>query len=115
MEKEEQQDLLKEEEVLLKKEYSSEFDSASAFFFMYSKYFEKMVAALSTGQLRRLSNALTMSPLSDKEFITSTDQSLKDAFAIGERLIQCKFLMIQERIVNATKQKDGENEDGTQA
>lgn len=108
MHKDVKQQLVEEEKPLLEKKYSSEFESASAFFGLYSKYFENLVKELSTGQLRRLVNALVQYPLNDKEFINE-DQNLKDAFNIGERMIQCKLLMIQEHLVNQSK---GSNENG---
>lgn len=107
MDKNLRNELIKEEEILLKSEFSDEFKSASTFFGMYSKYFTALVKGLSTGQLRRLVNALVQYPLNDKEFINE-DQNLKDAFSIGERMIQCKFLMIQEHVA---KQMEKGNKD----
>lgn len=49
---------------------------------------------LSTGELRRLVNAIVQYPLTDSEFIDkSSMQTLRDAFAIGSRLMEAKTLM----------------------
>lgn len=56
--------------------------------------FESKVAELSTGELRRLVNAIVQFPLADKDYIDShSGQNLKDAFAIGARLSEARTLM----------------------
>lgn len=109
MDKSTRDQLRKEEADVLKTEFSDEFKSASTFFGLYHKYYENLVKELSTGQLRRLANALVQYPLNEKEFIND-DQNLKDAFSIGERMIQCKFLMIQEHLVKQMEGKTNGNE-----
>jgi translation initiation factor RLI1 len=60
---------------------------------------ENKVKQLSTGELRRLVNAVIQYPLSDKYFIDSNSgQNLRDAFSIGQRLNEAKSLMFLKQI-----------------
>ena len=92
---------------------------AATMFGMYAKPFEDAVKALSTGQLRRLVNALVKYPLPEKEFISEHDDALKNAFTIGQNLMEPKFIMMtlamQEYDNNETQTTNEEgNNDGTQ-
>ena len=76
------------------------FDVASLMHGLYSVKFEQMVASLSTGNLRRLANALVLYPLSDKMFIGEESEALKNAFAVGSSLLEAKWLMIQKTLMD---------------
>lgn len=89
---------------------------AATMFGMYAKPFEDAVKALSTGQLRRLVNALVKYPLPEKEFISEHDDVLKNAFSIGQNLMEAKFIMMtlamQDYDGQQTNNEEGNN-DGT--
>lgn len=58
--------------------------------------YEKAIRQLSTGQLRRLANAIVQYPLSNKEYISQdSNKTLLDAFAIGQKLNEAKQLYMQ--------------------
>lgn len=61
----------------------------------FSPKFKKLVSEMSTGQLRRLSLALCTYPL-EYEDVMGHDDQLKHAYALGDRLIQAKFLLIND-------------------
>lgn len=89
--------------------------------------YEKAIRQLSTGQLRRLANAVVQYPLSNKEFISNKDSdTLLNAFAIGQKLNEAKQLYMQmslmqyqveeqqkqqQSVVDATEQTKTENGD----
>lgn len=68
------------------------FDVAATMHGLYKFKFEQMIQELSTGQLRRLANALVQYPLNDKEFIDDS-QNLKNCFYIGQSLLEAKMMM----------------------
>lgn len=78
---------------------------------LYTPKFELLVKKLSTGQLRRLVNALVTYPLNEKDFIENCNSDeLKNAFLIGDRLLQCKMLMIEHMLMEQMNATNKENE-----
>lgn len=71
----------------------SPFEVAATMFGLYTPKLEELLKNLSTGELRRLVNAMVQYPLNDKAFITDS-QNLKDAFAMGQSLLEAKTLMM---------------------
>ena len=60
---------------------------------------EQHLGNLSTGQLRRLSNALVQYPISDKLYIElNSSQTLKDANNIGQRMLEAKSMMFLQTV-----------------
>lgn len=57
--------------------------------------FEDAIRQLSTGELKRLANALIMYPLSHKNFIENGSQNLGNVFAVGQKLLEAKMLYFQ--------------------
>lgn len=85
------------------------FEVAATMMGMYSPKFNELVNGLSTGELRRLSKALVQYPINEKEFIDITStQSLKDAFMVGDRLVQAKWMMIQKALMDEQEKLQAE-------
>jgi hypothetical protein len=60
---------------------------------------EEKLGKLSTGQLRRLCNALVMYPLTDKIFIgEESSETLKEANNIGQRMLEAKSMMFLQTV-----------------
>ncbi|NDD84121.1 hypothetical protein EBZ38_07585 [bacterium] len=94
-------------------EYS--FETAANMFGLYTPRFEQLIKNLSTGQLRRLLNALVQYPLNDKIFVDDSSQYLKEAFSMGQGLLEAKWLMIFNSYVNIENKesdKDLTNNEG---
>lgn len=87
------------------------FEAASTMFGMYAPKFEEQLKGLSTGQLRRLTNALVQYPLNDKEFIND-DKNLKEAFSVGHSLLEAKWLMTMHTLMEY-EQKMNQQENQT--
>lgn len=88
------------------------FEVASTMFGMYAPKLEQLLKNLSTGQLRRLVNALVQYPINEKEFIDDS-QTLKDAFHMGQSLLEAKWLMtmhtlMEQGLLQQTSQTDVE-------
>lgn len=93
-------------------EQSSEFsfETAATMFGLYAPRFQEQIKELSTGQLRRLLNALIQYPLNDKIFIEDNSANLKSAYHMGQALLEAKFLMIFNTVLNAEQKKQSDNE-----
>ena len=76
----------------------SPFEAAATMFGLYAPKFELLLKQLSTGQLRRLTNALVQYPLNDKEFINDSDM-LKSAFSLGQTLLEAKWVMMMHSLM----------------
>jgi hypothetical protein len=74
------------------------FEAAATMFGLYAPKFELLLKQLSTGQLRRLTNALVQYPLNDKEFINDSD-TLKSAFSLGQTLLEAKWVMMMHSLM----------------
>lgn len=86
------------------------FDTAVTMHGFYKGIFENHLKALSTGQLRRLCNALVQYPVNDKEFIGDESKVLKDAFVIGQRLMQALFIMFEISLTKYHEQQLNEQQ-----
>jgi len=84
------------------------FEAASTMFGMYAPKFEEVVKQLSTGQLRRLLNALVQYPLNEKEFIND-DKILREAFSVGQSLLEAKWLMTMHTLLEYEQKMAQEN------
>lgn len=88
---------------------TSPFEAAATMFGLYAPKFELVLKELSTGQLRRLANALVQYPLNEKEFINE-DRNLREAFSVGQALLEAKWLMTMHALMEHEQQKvDQEN------
>jgi hypothetical protein len=85
------------------------FEAASMMFGMYAPKFEEALKHLSTGQLRRLTNALVQYPLNEKTFIEDHDQTLKEAFSVGQSLLEAKWLMTMHALMEHEQKMVQEN------
>jgi|LakMenEpi03Aug12_release.lakeMendotaPanAssembly.Ray.scaffolds.fasta_scaffold1829877_1 hypothetical protein len=74
------------------------FEAAATMFGLYAPKFELQLKTLSTGQLRRLANALVQYPLNEKEFINE-DKNLREAFSVGQSLLEAKWLMTMHTLM----------------
>ena len=74
------------------------FEAAATMFGLYAPKFELVLKELSTGQLRRLANALVQYPINDKEFIND-DKILREAFSVGQSLLEAKWLMTMHALI----------------
>lgn len=80
------------------------FEAAATMFGLYAPKFEALLKQLSTGQLRRLTNALVQYPLNDKEFIDESDM-LRSAFALGQTLLEAKWVMMMQALMEEESKK----------
>ena len=76
----------------------SPFEAAATLFGMYTPMLESKVKELSTGELRRLVNALVQYPINEKQFINES-KKLKEAFAMGHRLLEAKWIMFMHSMM----------------
>jgi hypothetical protein len=74
------------------------FEAAATLFGMYAPKFEQQLKELSTGELRRLLNALVQYPLNEKEFVDDS-QRLRTAFALGQALLEAKWVMVMQSVM----------------
>jgi hypothetical protein len=102
----EEAQMMKEYEDLLSEENSdkSPFSIASTLYGMYAPRFEQLVKELSTGQLRRLVNALVQYPLTNKEFIDEKSGPLPMAFSLGQALLEAKWIMFSQTMMQQQEQ-----------
>jgi len=82
----------------------SPFEVAATMFGLYTPKFEQHVKDMPTGELRRLLNALIQYPLNEKEFITDS-QRLRTAFALGQALLEAKWMMITQSFMEQEQAK----------
>ena len=74
------------------------FEAAATMFGLYAPKFEAHVKTMSTGELRRLLNALVQYPLNDKEFVNDS-QKLRTAFSLGQTLLEAKWVMLMQSMM----------------
>ena len=86
------------------------FEAAATLFGLYAPKFEQQLKQLTTGELRRVLNALVQYPLNEKEFLTDS-QRVRTAFAIGQALLEAKWVMIMQSVMDQEQQKLRENEE----
>lgn len=105
-------EMAKEYESVLSGEDSdkSPFSIASALYGMYAPRFEQLVKEMSTGQLRRLVNALVQYPLTDKEFIHEKSGHLPMAFSLGQALLEAKWIMFSQTMMQQQEQEQNTQE-----
>jgi hypothetical protein len=77
---------------------------AATILYMYTPVFEAKVGKLSSNALRRVLRKLVQYPFNEKSY-TPTSQEEKDVFAIADRLVEAKFLLIMAQY-NEIVQKD---------
>lgn len=88
---------------------ADEFATPATLFGLYTPQYEERVNNLSTGELRRLAKGIVMYPLNEKEFLdNSSSKVLKEAFAIGDKLIQAKMAMMLSFIYEQEKLKSAQ-------
>ena len=102
----EEAQMMKEYEDILSGEEAdkSPFSVASTLYGMYAPRFEQLVKELSTGQLRRLVNALVQYPLTNKEFIHEKSGHLPMAFSLGQALLEAKWIMFSQTMMQQQEQ-----------
>lgn len=86
------------------------FEAAATMFGLYAPKFEQQLKQLTTGELRRVLNALVQYPLNEKEFLTDS-QRVRTAFALGQALLEAKWVMIMQSVMDQEQQKLRENEE----
>lgn len=75
------------------------FEAAATLFGLYAPKFEQHLKELTTGELRRVLNALVQYPLNEKEFLTDS-QRVRTAFALGQALLEAKWVMIMQSVMD---------------
>jgi hypothetical protein len=90
------------------------FEAAATMFGLYAPKFEQHVKTLSTGELRRLVNGLVQYPINEKEFINES-QKLKIAFSLGQVLLEAKWVMLMQSIMEVEQQNLQQNESTEEA
>jgi hypothetical protein len=84
------------------------FEAAATMFGLYRPKFEELVKTLSTGELRRVLNALVQYPLNEREFINEA-QRVRDTFAVGQSLLEAKWLMLMQSMMEAQTSTKNDN------
>lgn len=79
-------------------------DVAATFFYAYLPRFKGMVESMSSRMLKRLIIALVEVPLNEKTY-DPKNQSEKDAFLIGDQLLQAKMSMIIHTLYEKMEQE----------
>jgi hypothetical protein len=74
------------------------FEAAATMFGLYAPKFESHIKTMSTGELRRLLNALVQYPLNEKEFVNES-QKLRTAFSLGQTLLEAKWVMLMQSMM----------------
>jgi hypothetical protein len=88
------------------------FDTAASVFGLYTPRLEALLKELSTGDLRRLINAVVQYPLNEKEFVTAGNKKLTEAFKLANELVRARSIMEFETVLalqaqeNAAQSKD---------
>lgn len=80
------------------------FEAAATMFGLYAPKFEAHIKTMSTGELRRLVNALVQYPINDKEFVNES-QKLRTAFALGQVLLEAKWVMLMQSMMEVEQNK----------
>lgn len=83
------------------------FEAAATMFGLYAPKFEAHLKEMPTGELRRLVNALVQYPLNEKEFINDS-QRLRTGFALGQALLEAKWVMITQTFMQQMQQEQAE-------
>jgi len=86
------------------------FETAATMFGLYAPKFEQHLKELSTGELRRLINALVQYPLNEKEFVDDS-QRLRTGFALGQALLEAKWVMLTHAFMEQEQARLRENEE----
>jgi hypothetical protein len=86
-------------------EGNTPFETGATVFGIFTPRFEALVKELSTGELRRLSNALVQYPLNEKEFIEDRNPRLKEAFRLGNEIIRARSIMEFETLIKIQEEK----------
>lgn len=68
---------------------------ASSMLYLYTPKFSAAVDHLSSNALRRVLKKLVSFPLNEKDY-KATSQLEQDAFAMGDRLMEAKFLILMD-------------------
>ena len=91
-----QLDAIKEEgtkEIVEKNLSDDPVEMAATLLYLYTPKFQQAVMKLSSNALRRVLMKLVSYPLNEKAY-KATSQLEQDAFNVGDRLLEAKFLMI---------------------
>jgi len=80
------------------------FEAAATMFGLYAPKFEAHLKTMSTGELRRLVNALVQYPINDKEFVNES-QKLRTAFSLGQVLLEAKWVMLMQSMMEVEQSK----------
>lgn len=87
-------------------------EMAAMLFTLYLPKFKQLVDKLPNRAIRRLLNALVETPLNDEPYQFQTEAE-KNAFYIGDRLLQSKYIMIMDtfakQIPTNTNEKENTN------
>ena len=79
-------------------------EMASTMLYLYTPKFQQAVMKLSSNALRRVLMKLVSYPLNEKAY-KATSQLEQDAFNVGDRLLESKFLMIMSTYQGIVEQE----------
>lgn len=82
--------------------------------YLYTPKFDRLVDNLSSNALRRVVKKLASYPFNASEF-KATSESEQTAFAIGERLIEAKFVIKMDKMLEMMEKNKGQAEELTKA
>lgn len=85
---------------------------AAMMFKQFGPRFKQVVMALDKQKARKLAVCLATFPLENENMaaVEMLDPAFKEAYALGDRLIQAKMLLINELVLS--KMKDNETKEG---
>ena len=79
-------------------------EMAATMLYLYTPKFQQAVMKLSSNALRRVLMKLVSYPLNEKAY-KATSQLEQDAFNVGDRLLESKFLMIMSTYQGIVEQE----------
>lgn len=86
-------------------------DIAAGMFSLYTPKFKQAVDTLSSRQLRRLLKMLVEYPLNERDYQPKNDIE-KNAFLIGNKLLEAKFMMILTTHFDLAEKTNEEKKEG---
>jgi hypothetical protein len=110
---EQQQVLPKTEEELKQSNMTDPDEIAATMFGLYYPKFSQIVQRLSNRACKRLLTNLVGSPLVETKNVGSTEDE-RNAFAIGDRLLEAKYVMIMNTVAKKFEQALVEQQQTTQ-
>lgn len=84
---------------------NSPFETAATVFGIFTPRIEALLKDLSTGELRRLVNAMIQYPLNEKEFVENGSDKLKECFKLANECVRARSIMEFETVLKIQEEK----------